>query len=293
MLLDLKGFSVEYIQSISALIDRYDALLVDVWGVLHDGVQPYPGVIDCLSRLREGGKRIVLLSNSARRVDQVEQDLAGFGIVPGLYDCLVTSGELTRSAFEHDQDNNLARLGSCYYLLGSEKYGLTYGLDICGTSDLTKADLVLAIGIEGNPSSTEAQEKTLQEAVDRGLTMVCANPDISVNRSGVLGIGPGALAARYEELGGQVIYFGKPYRAIYQHCLQLLGTVIGSRMVAVGDSLRTDIAGARANGLDSLLVGTGVHAKELDGIPGETARFSELCRREGSVPNLLTKRFAW
>lgn len=293
MILDLGRYSIEYIDGISAITNRYDALLVDVWGVLHDGKKPYPGVTDCLKRLKSGQKKIVLLSNTARRRYIAESDLIHLGIYPEMYDHLVTSGELTWASFGQHLDDRLNQLGSRYYLIGSEGYGITDELELQGTHEINTADFILTIGVQGNPLSTAPAETILQESAARGLTMVCANPDCRVMRDDVMGIGPGALAARYEELGGQVIYFGKPHRAIYQHCLKLIDKVDMDRVVAVGDSLKTDIAGACLNGIDSILMGSGIHAKEFQNIPDNTDQLAALCHTEGKYPKLIANGFIW
>lgn len=293
MKLNLGPYSAEFIEGISSISDRYDGFLIDVWGVLHDGENPYHGVIDCLHQLKTCRKQVILLSNSARRRYLAEKDLADLGIVPEIYNHLVTSGELTRSALANRLDERLVQLGNCYYLIGSEHYGLADGLTIEKTEELAIADFVLTIGVQGNPSSTSAAEDLLQEAAERGLDMVCANPDIRVVRDGVMGIGPGALAARFETLGGQVVYFGKPYPAIYQHCMRLLPELDMSRIVAIGDSLKTDIAGARTSGIDSILVGSGIHAKELMTIPEHLDTLAALCKAEDIYPPMIARGLTW
>ena len=284
---------MKFIEGIAAIKDRYDAFVADIWGVLHDGSKAYPGIIDCLRTLQECGKKITLLSNSGRRAQVVGADLCSFGIVPELYTSLVTSGELTHLAFKANLDRRLQNLGTRYYLFGSEKYGLTEGLDLVGTADMTTAEFILTIGIEGNPSSTGIYEESLRYFAQRGLTMVCANPDASVNRNGTLGIGPGALAAYYEKLGGRVVYFGKPHSAIYHLCLEQLPGIAPDRIVIVGDSLKTDIAGAINCGIDNILVGTGIHYQELAPIPEDIQQLTALCHAENTFPTMIAKGFVW
>ena len=187
----------------------------------------------------------------------------------------------------------MRNLGTRYYLFGSERYGLTRDLRITKADELSAAEFILTIGVEGNPSTTEIYEERLRYFAQNGLTMVCANPDVEVNRNGVLGIGPGALAAYYEEIGGRVIYFGKPYDDIYNLSLDLLSGVDPRRILVIGDSLKTDIAGANLCGFDSLLVGTGVHWRELSAIPGDIHRLTALCQTENSFPTMIAKGFIW
>lgn len=284
---------MKFIAGISDIIDRYDAVITDIWGVLHDGTVPHEGVVECLCRLMDSGKKVLLLSNSGRRVRVVSRDLCSFGILPELYTFLVTSGELTHLSFKRNRDERLLKLGERYFLFGSEKYGLTDGLGLRRTHEAAAAEFILTIGVKGNPTTTASYEQSLGYFARRGLTMVCANPDLWVNRNGVLGIGPGALAAYYEKLGGRVIYFGKPYKEIYDFCLTKLSGVERSRMLVVGDGLKTDIEGANRCGLASLLVGTGVHWQELSTMPTDIHDLTKLCRAENTFPTMIAKGLIW
>lgn len=284
---------MKFIAGISDIKDHYDAFVTDIWGVLHDGSKAYSGVLDCLRELQACGKKVILLSNSGRRGHIVSSDLCAFGITPELYTSVVTSGELTRLLFEANADSRLQHLGRHYYLFGSERYGLTQGLGLYRTDDAAAAEFILTIGVEGNPSSTEIYEEALRYFVQRGLTMVCANPDVSVNRNGVLGIGPGALAVYYEDLGGRVIYCGKPFKAVYTLCLEELSGIAHDHIVIVGDSLRTDIAGAANFGIDNILIGTGIHCQELATIPRDIQQITTLCRSEDTFPTMIAKGFFW
>lgn len=292
MIVRIDNRPVEFIDGISTIIDRYDAFLSDIWGVLHDGVRLYPGVRDCLRNLKKSHKKIILLSNSARLAAEVKKQIAGLGLTEDLYDYILSSGELTREVFLTGSNTHIAELGKRFFLLGPEKYRLADGLDLYKIDDLAQADFLLAIGVTGNPSSTIEVEPLLRKAAENNLPMVCANPDVYVVRDGVMGVGSGALAACYEALGGNVIYFGKPHRAIYDRCLQLHETDI-SRVVAVGDSLKTDIAGASVNGLDSILVASGIHAHDLMNVPEDLSGLASLLRDEPYYPTMAAKAFCW
>lgn len=292
MSIRLDDYPIEFIDGISFIIDRYDAFLSDIWGVLHDGVRLYPGVRDCLQNLRKNHKKIILLSNSARLAGEVKKQIAGLGLTEDLYDSILSSGELTKEVFLSGSDPQVAELGTNFFLLGPEKYRLASELDLHKTDDLSQADFLFTIGVTGNPTSTIEMEPLLREAADKNLPMVCANPDVHVVRDGIKGIGSGALAACYETLGGEVIYFGKPYRAIYDRCLQLLDMDM-SRVVAVGDSLKTDIAGASSNGLDSILVASGIHAHDLETVPDDCTGLASLLRDEPYYPTMAARGFYW
>lgn len=293
MLLNLGVHSINYFDRISSISDQYDAYLIDVWGVLHDNARPYPGAINCLAQLKKKNKSIILVSNAARRSSMLAKEFTPFNITEGLYDHIVSSGELVWNAFFNGKDTQLQNLGSRYYLLGAEKYGLANGLNLIQVKDLEQADFLFAIGVIGNPSNTEAKESVLQDAVNQGLTMVCANPDLKVVRDGIIGIAAGALAARYKELGGQVFYYGKPHPGIYHRCFELLKGLDKSRIAAVGDSLHTDIAGANAAGIASIMIGSGIHKAALEGLPHNQNDFLELCQQEKQIPAFVVKAFTW
>jgi len=293
MQLHVDGHSVEYVRGISDIAERYDAFLVDVWGVLHDSAQAYPGAPECLQHLQRCGKRVILLSNAARRSLLLEEEFSAFGIFPSMYECIVSSGELTWQAFAAGGDPELEQLGKRYYLFGSAQYRLTEGLPLLRATNLAAADFLFAVGVAGSPQSTVEYEEVLQEAAGRGLPMVCANPDIWVVRNGVMGIAPGAVAARFEELGGKVIYFGKPYQAVYRRCFDILQGIAPRRIVAVGDALITDIAGAEAQKIDSLLVAGGIHQSQLKDIPEDSAGVAAICREHNHFPIMLAKAFIW
>lgn len=282
-----------FLEGVSEIVDRYDGYLVDIWGVLHDSAKTYPGVKTCLKRLKELGKRIVIISNAARRSSVLERELAGFGILHEMYDHVATSGELFWRRFFSGEDPHLTTLGNSYYLFGSASYRLTEGLPIQQSASLEDADFVLTIGVVGPSPTVEEKEGELKAAASKGLPMICANPDIQVVRDGTMSIAAGALAKRYEELGGQVIYYGKPHRAIYDFSLELLGEVERKRILAVGDALITDVAGAGNHSLDSLLIGTGIHRDAVERIPDDPSLVIRLCESEKQIPTLMAKGFTW
>lgn len=248
---------------IHALAARYDGFIVDLWGVVHDGVKPYPGVAECLTRLREAGKRVVFLSNAPRRAETVAAGLAGMGIDAGLFTGVMSSGEAVHRALR-DRTEEFASLGRRFVHLGPARdRGVFAGLDLDEVARAADAEFLLNTG----PDDGEAQQnpafyaEVLQESLRAGLPMVCANPDLEIVRDGRRIICAGLLAELYQGQGGTVIQRGKPDPAIYAPVLEMLGCR-KDRVLAVGDSLRTDIAGARAAGVDSCWVLSGIHAFE-------------------------------
>ena len=256
--------SVYLIGGLRELASRYDEFILDLWGVIHDGVAPIPGAIDCLRSLMETGKRIVLLSNAPRRADDVVRRITAVGVPAGLYHHVMSSGEEAWQHLRRRDDPFYAALGRRCLHIGSERdLEIREGLELDYVETVTKAQFILNTGPAGWDDRIEDYEALLREALGRGLPMVCANPDLVVMRGRTLHLCAGALAKWYEEAGGRVRWHGKPSRSVYESCLRLLGIEDRSRILAVGDSLRTDIAGAAGAGIDSLLIAGGIHAEEF------------------------------
>ena len=281
---------------LAALAADYDGYILDVWGVMHQGGPAYPEAIACVRRLREAGKKVVFLSNAPRLAHQVESVLNGKGVDGTLYDAVVASGDATRQALADRSHPAADGLGTRYHLLGPPwSDDVIEGLGYAPAADIAEAEFLLGIGLDDGCNTVEAHEPVLQAAAARDLPMICVNPDLVVIRLGVQEPCAGALAARYEELGGRVHYFGKPYLDVYDLTLDKLG-LPPSRVLAVGDGLATDIAGAAAAGLDSLLITGGLLADALDLAPGEapSARaLEEACRAAGVRPSRALSTFVW
>jgi HAD superfamily hydrolase (TIGR01459 family) len=256
---------MQHLSGFAVLAERYDAFILDLWGVIHDGVRPYPGAVDCLRRLREASKPTVLLSNAPRRVHFAERSMRNMGITGDLYTGCLTSGEVTHVMLRDRTDPWFARLGERVYHLGPERdRNVMEGLRLIRVASPADADFVLNTGADADRSLIEvaAYEDILQACRAATLPMICANPDLVVIRGGAPELCAGALAQRYEELGGTARWIGKPDPTIYAPVLEMLDTP-KPRVLAVGDALRTDIAGAAAVGIDACWVIGGIHAAEL------------------------------
>ena len=292
--------SVAIVQGLAELAPRYDWLLCDIWGVLHDGIRAFEPACDALVRFRsspsEGRpKRVVLLTNAPRPWPQVQRQLDRLAVPRHAYDAIVTSGDLTRSL--------IAERGSqVIHHLGPERDLPTFdGLDpILG--DLEEADYVVCTGLLDDERETAADyAERLDRMRARGLVMVCANPDLVVERGDRLIACAGALGLAYEEIGGTVIYAGKPHGPVYGLALARAAALDGGsalpleRVLAVGDALRTDIAGARAAGLDSLFVARGIHAGEVAGGPpeGRADRVAAWLEGQPVRPTYVVGDLAW
>ncbi|GJL91424.1 TIGR01459 family HAD-type hydrolase [Hyphococcus sp.] len=251
--------SIPVINSIEALAARYDALLCDAWGVIHDGVTLFPGVSGALTRFRETRGPVVILTNAPRPSFVIPPQLDRIGLPRSAYDCVVTSGDATRAAIE-------ARLPSPAYKLGPSKDDPLFDGMAIEFVPLEEAGFIICTGMEDDRHETpDAYRDFLTRAAKRKLPMVCANPDIVVNWGGRMIWCAGALAEIYESLGGGVTYGGKPHAPIYDLALTRIEEIRGptdrKRILAVGDGLRTDILGANTQNIDVLMIAGdgGVH----------------------------------
>ena len=280
------------LSGIAPLAPAYDGFILDLWGVVHDGVRPYPGAHDCLMRLRAAGKRIVMLSNAPRRADPVRRQLLRMGIGEDLYDGVMTSGEATHLLLRDRPDDWTAALGRRVFHLGPERdRNVLTGLDVDVSETPEDATCVLNTGPDDatNPTDPAAFDPALRICAGRGLPMICANPDLEVIRGGVRVLCAGTFARRYAAMGGDVRSVGKPDPLIYGPVLDMLG-VPKPRLIAVGDALRTDIAGAAAIGVDSCWVLGGIHGDHLT----ENAGQVEAEAREASLaPVASVPHFVW
>ena len=246
------------IRGLAAHSDRYDVILSDVWGVLHNGVAAWPSAVEALTAFRAAGKEVILVSNAPRPNPPVRQQLAVLGVPSGAYDDVVTSGDVTRALFDETYRN--ARLTH----IGPDKdKPLVDGLSVAFTSD-AEAEVCLCSGLLDDAVETPDDYRgRLTVLAERGVPMVCANPDKVVELGDRLIYCAGALADLYEELGGTTIIVGKPHNPIYAAALKAAGDPDPSRVLALGDSIRTDVKGAAVQGIDCLFLTGGIHAGEF------------------------------
>jgi HAD superfamily hydrolase (TIGR01459 family) len=256
--MSLSTETIPVIDAIAPLGKGYAAWLVDIWGVMHNGVRAFPPAVEATRRYREQGGIVILLSNSPRPSKPLQRQLTNLGASEESYDTTVSSGDLTR--------HELAKhAGARIFHLGPER-----DLPIFKDLDLTRVDakdaeLVVCTGLFNDDTETpEDYEVLLRELAGRKLTMICANPDHLVERGHNLVYCAGALAQIYQEDGGKVIYAGKPYAPIYELAEETIAGIAGrkvprSKILAIGDGIRTDMAGAAEFGLDAVFVASGLH----------------------------------
>jgi len=280
---------MRFIKGMTEILDHYDGFIVDLWGVVHNGHTLYPGVIPCLEEMKARRKHVVFLSNAPRRAHAALSRLEEMGLPAGLYEGLVTSGEAVHSALKDRTQGWAESLGSACYHIGATKDLSLFDEDVCvRVSRLEDADFILNSGIEVAGQAVEDFEDILQQARTLNLPMVCANPDLVVHIGTSLEYCAGAIARRYQDLGGTVHYMGKPYGDVYARALSHFPP--GARVLAIGDAFETDIKGAQAFGLDSAFVGGGIHRGDLEIQEGELPRpelMERLCERYGVTPTYV------
>lgn len=286
------------IDGLSAVASDYRGLLVDIWGVLHNGRERFAAAEAACRRFRAERGPVILISNSPRPRDGVIAQLAAMGFGDDYFDDAVTSGEVTRSALA-------ARAPGPVYALGPERDAHIYtGLGL-NFADADTAAFVSCTGLVNDSVETpQDYEDLLAQFRARDLEMVCANPDIVVNHGGKLIYCAGALAEAYASMGGRVVLAGKPHTPIYQAALTRLGELDPAEVLAVGDGPHTDLAGAAAHGVDALFVmGHGVHASTLDGPAGDRAAMSasvditaqalDILKADGQTARYVTRHLRW
>jgi HAD superfamily hydrolase (TIGR01459 family) len=283
--------NIQILSGLHDIADDYDALVCDVWGVLHNGRMPFLAAADALRAFRERRGPVVLLSNAPRLVATLMKQFEHIGVPTDCFDAVVTSGVAARSELAaRARGHKLAM-----FHLGPERdCDVFEGLDVENVS-ADEADVVLCTGLFDDDHETpENYAGRLAELKERSLTMLCANPDIVVQRGGQLVYCAGALAREYEKIGGEVIYFGKPHPAIYDLTLETMRKTCGrtvTRVLAVGDGMATDLAGANAMGFDALFVAHGIHAAELGEMTHET--LAQLFEKTGVRARAAMRELVW
>ena len=268
------------ILGLAEIIDRYDAYIIDLWGVTHDGQTPFEGVLEALALIKKKGKSIIFLSNAPRRVSVSCLKLEGMGILPPAYDSLHTSGEQTYYFLKSWVEE---RGFQSFFHIGTRKDESIYeDIQSTQTDDINQAHFILCSDTLGWDQRVQDFDALFERACSRGLPLICANSDKVVRYQGRLAICAGALAQRYEQMGGDVIYFGKPYSSVYAYVFENLCPHPKSRCVAIGDSLFTDIQGASRQGIDSILITGGIHLEELGAPWGQMPTHVELAKLWGS-----------
>lgn len=248
--------------SLGELASYYDGVLCDIWGVLHNGAAAFPDAVDALCKYRARGGFVVLITNAPRSCREIYPQLERFGVPRDAFDAIVTSGDVTSSLIAKHPKSPLFHFGP------ARDRSILDGV----TNPIvapTDAKLCLLTGpLDDTLEAVDTYQNLLTEMRDRSVRMICANPDLVVRSGDRLVICAGSIAQRYVQLGGSVIYAGKPEAAIYTAALNLIAGLAGrdipkNRLLVIGDGLPTDIRGAAENGFDALFVIGGIHAHEF------------------------------
>ena len=290
----------KFLKGLSDISDSYNGFIIDQWGVLHDGHKAYDGVIDCLKELKMRKKMVIILSNSGKRAQENKDLLKKMGIGPSLYHTIVTSGEMTWQGLSQQDDSFFKDLGrTCYLITRGNDRSVIHDLDIETTNTVEQADFLLITGTDAPEKTLEDYEPVLKEAVRKGITLLCANPD----SKGVMGnqniMGPGTLARRYKDFGGVVHYIGKPHQPIYKHCLKILQDheIYPGQTIMIGDSMSHDILGGNLADIDTCLVKTGLHAANFAHVKSLSdleKALSNLAAQYNNVhPTCMLPRLKW
>jgi HAD superfamily hydrolase (TIGR01459 family) len=284
------------LDGVAAVADRYDGWIVDLWGCVHDGIQPFPGVVDLLDRLGAAGAKVMFLSNAPRRADAVAGRLAEMGIGRERYFGIMTSGEEAWRALAARADDFSQGLGDRVYLIGMARdEGMLVGIGAERVFDVADATFVLNCGVDFGETLAD-YVPLLEAARARDLPMICANPDLVVLVGERRAICAGLLAQHYEQIGGRVRWHGKPLPSVYETCLAAMGITDRGRLVGVGDALRTDVAGAHGFGIDSLFIPGGIHGEALGCAMGALPaadKLAELYEAGPAPPAAAIAAFRW
>ena len=282
--------SLRFIEKLRDVATGLAVVLSDIWGVVHNGLVAFPEACEALHTFRKQGGTVILITNAPRPADSVQRQLRKLGVEDDTYDAIVSSGDLTRH-FVADHP------GRKMFWIGPERDNSIHrGLDPV-LAPLEQADYIVCTGLfDDETESAEDYRAMMLQARDRKLTLVCANPDIVVERGDRLIYCAGAIAELYRELGGEVIFDGEPHRPICERAMELAAKrhhhpISLDRVLAIGDSVRTDVAGAHGFGIDCLFVTRGIHAEEFEGIDQlDPVSVKQLF---GHPPRALTRELRW
>jgi HAD superfamily hydrolase (TIGR01459 family) len=282
--------TLKFAEGLRHLVSDVDVLLSDIWGVVHNGLVAFPDACAALRNFRDQGGTVILITNAPRPADSVQRQLRKLEVADDTYDAIVSSGDLTRNFIA-------GHPGERIFWIGPERDSSIHrGLDTA-LVPLEQADYIVCTGLfDDETESAENYREMLLKARERKLTLICANPDIVVERGDRLIYCAGAIAELYVELGGEAIFYGKPHRPIYERAMALAAERRGhavplNRVLAIGDSVRTDLTGAHGVGIDCLFVARGIHSEQFEGLDQlDPASVKELF---GHPPRALMRELRW
>lgn len=282
--------NIPIIASVSALRERYPIWLCDIWGVLHNGVAAYAEASAALRQFRAAGGVVILITNAPRPHEAIAGQIAKLGVPASAYDAIVTSGDVTRTLIAAEAGHGIYHLGPDHDRVLFEGMGVQL-------TDLSGARAVVCTGLfDDRNESPATYRKTLARMRESSTPMICANPDILVERGSTICYCAGAIGQAYEQIGGKVAYAGKPKAPIYEAAMLAAGRLRGRQVdnretLAIGDGLTTDMLGAFDYGLDALFVASGIHFDPATGLTD--AALAKLFEAQTSRPVAATARLTW
>lgn len=285
---------INFNKSLSEATHKYDGFIIDLWGVVHDGVHLYDGALECLQSLQDANKKVVFLTNAPRKQAIIADLLSKMGVTEDLYDNIMSSGQAT---YQYLSDNPPYPKGSKCLIIGSQVgASLLENTSYVTANSVEDADFILVLGYNDDYAPIDKYKDILATSYAKKLPMICANPDKFVVRHSGLRIPcAGLIAEQYEKLGGDVISFGKPTAGVYDYCFDLfkkMGLNDKSKIAVIGDNIETDILGGVNQKIDSFLVTGGILLEAMNK-GDEQEVMHNYCKEHNIYPTNVIKYFKW
>ncbi len=280
------------IKGLREVIKNYEAFLIDLWGVVHNGVKLFPNILRLLQKIEDHKKEVIFITNAPRRTNVIKHQLKLFGIKYSSYIDVISSGEISYDKMKTLIKDSNKKL-FCYHIGPPRDNNLIDNLDLLITKEVSKTDFILNTGPWGDDDILENYKDILDNLRKKNLPMICSNPDKVVVRDENFMICAGLLAEYYENIGGSVEYFGKPLPLIYNVCFERLKTKNKKKILVIGDSLENDIKGANMQGLDSILVTSGIHRGVNDDMKIDIKKLNGLMNKKNIFAKYYTSELCW
>ncbi len=277
---------VNQIKKLSEIYENYDYFFVDLWGVIHNGINLFEDVVETLTSLKKREKKVFFLTNAPRRSEVIKHQLSEFGLSESLYEDVISSGEITWQKLKEKSDLN------CFLIGPPRDFHLVDGLNINVITEKKKVDIIINTGPWGDNDKLDNYKPLMDELIKYNPLMICSNPDKTVVRGDKFMICAGLLAEYYQTIGGNVEYYGKPYDEIYDFTFSKIKKK-NSKVLVVGDSLDNDIKGANLQNLDSVLITSGIHRKVNNDNNIDKEELNDLIKKKKIYPNYFMRYFTF
>mgnify|MGYP001445824103 FL=1 len=272
------------LKSLKEIEDKYDIFFIDLWGVIHNGLQLFESIKNVLNRLKKKNKVIFFITNAPRRSFVIADQLNDFGLSQTFYDRIISSGEITWLSLKKNYEKK-----KCFMIGPPRDYHLVEGLDIEVVEDYSNGvDIIINTGPWGDNDILENYTDLLNSLIKFNSLMICSNPDKTVIRGKNFMICAGLLAEYYEKIGGKVIYYGKPHSNIYEFCYKLIERE--NKILVIGDSLENDIKGANLQKLDSVLITDGIHREVNNNKDIDKEKLDDLIKKKNIKPKFVMRK---